>query len=336
MTAVVNPPLEQLLGRQAGQAASPRRTRLGSLPSQSGSVPREVGAAVPATDTELIAWVSEIAGLTEPDAVLWVDGSDAEWDRLTTKLVDAGTFTRLVGKPNSFLARSDPDDVARVEERTFICSVDEADAGATNNWMAPVEMKGILTELYRGSMRGRTMYVVPFCMGPFDADIPMLGVEVTDSEYVVASMRIMTRIGARALALINSGAPWVKALHSVGAPLHPGDVDVAWPCNETKYITHFPEERAIASFGSGYGGNALLGKKCYSLRIASAIARDEGWLAEHMLILKLTSPAKGRPLRGGRVPECLRQDESRDAGANDPRLGGANARRRHRLDAVRR
>src|ERR1700712_5261944 len=287
MTAVVNPPLEQLLGRQAGQTASPRRTRLGSVPAQTAPVAGEAGAAVPATDPALLAWVSEIAGLTEPDAVVWVDGSDAEWDRLTTKLVDAGTFTELAGKPNSFLARSDPDDVARVEDRTFICSVDEADAGATNNWMAPEAMKAILNGLYSGSMRGRTMYVVPFCMGPFDADIPMLGVEVTDSEYVVASMRIMTRIGARALEIINAGAPWVKALHSVGAPLHPGDVDVAWPCNETKYITHFPEERAIASFGSGYGGNALLGKKCYLLPTPSATSRDEGRPGRQLVVLDM-------------------------------------------------
>ena len=239
---------------------------------------------------ELDRWVAEVVYLTQPDAVVWVDGSDAEWERLTTKLVDAGTFTRLTAKPNSFHCASDSGDVARVEDRTFICSEREADAGPTNNWLAPGAMKAIMTELYRGSMRGRTMYVVPFCMGSVDSDIPMLGVEITDSEYVVTSMRIMTRIGDRALELINAGHSWVKALHSVGAPLAPGQVDVPWPCNTRKYISHFPEERTIWSFGSGYGGNALLGKKCYSLRIASAIAHDEGWLAEHMLILKLTSP----------------------------------------------
>ena len=251
-------------------------------------------ASVPAPraskNGELTRWVAEIVYLTQPDTVVWVDGSDAEWERLTTKLVDAGTFTRLTAKPNAFYCASDPNDVARVEDRTFICSEREVDAGPTNNWLAPDAMKSIMTELYRGSMRGRTMYVVPFCMGSPDADIPMLGVEITDSEYVVTSMRIMTRIGSRALELINDGHSWVRALHSVGAPLRPGQIDVPWPCNTTKYITHFPEERTIWSFGSGYGGNALLGKKCYSLRIASVIARDEGWLAEHMLILKLTSP----------------------------------------------
>ena len=252
-------------------------------------------AGAPTTHRRLLTWVAEVAELTRPDAVRWCDGSDAEWEQLTAQLVASGTLVQLDphAKPNSFYARTDPNDVARVEDRTYICSTDPADAGPTNNWMDPAEMKSIMTELYRGSMRGRTMYVIPFCMGPLDAEQPMFGVEITDSAYVAISMKIMTRMGAAPLAAMtaNGEADFVPCLHSVGAPLEPGQRDVAWPCSETKYITHFPEERIIWSFGSGYGGNSLLGKKCYSLRIASVIGRDEGWLAEHMLILKLISPA---------------------------------------------